>query len=271
VSTVTISLDPTTQLRLPAADPALFEKDMDLVRLMNHWAPQAQLRAMTAEQMRGADVRAQRMGVTGTQLMEDAGAAVAATARALMLSADRPLDGSVLMLCGAGNNGGDGFVAARRLAEVGIRSEVVLVSSDDKLSTPDAQRNWERLDGIDLVGRVHAPRKHDVAIFFNGIERAALIVDALLGTGMSGELREPVRTAVDVAVRGRELLVPVLAVDTPTSLSLSNGTPSDPNVHADATITFHRPKVGLSGRAAEALAGRVLVAPIGIPRLADPE
>ena len=244
---------------------------MDLARLTRYWEAQARLRPMTAEQMRGADARAQRMGVSGTQLMEDAGTAVAAAARALMLSADRPLAGAVLILCGPGNNGGDGFVAARRLAEAGIRSEVVFVSSEEAPSTPDSRRNWERLEGLDLVRRVHAPRAHEVAIFFNGIERAALIIDALLGTGVSGELREPIRTAVDVAVRGRELLVPVLAVDTPTSLSLSNGTPSDPNVHADATVTFHRPKIGLGGRAAKALAGRIVVAPIGIPRLADPE
>lgn len=264
------SLDPTTQLRLPTVDAALFDADMDLARLMRHWEAQMRLRPMTAEQMRGADARAQRMGVSSTRLMEDAGTAVAAAARALMLSADRSLDGAALILCGPGNNGGDGFVAARRLADVGIRSEVVFVSTDEAPATADARRNWERLADIDLVGQVRAPRSHDVAIFFNGIERAALIVDALLGTGVSGELREPIRTAVDVAVRGRELLVPVLAVDTPTSLSLSDGEPSDPNVHADATVTFHRPKIGLGGRAAEALAGRILVAPIGIPRLADP-
>ena len=225
---------------------------------------------MTAHQMRGADIRAQRLGVPAEALMENAGTAVAAAARALMLSADRSLDSLVLVLCGQGNNGGDGFVAARRLAEVGIRSEVVLVSSEAAPSTPEARSNWERLEGIGSVERVHTPRAHDVAIFHNGIERAGIIIDALLGTGLRGSLREPVRTAVDVAVRARELLVPVLAVDTPTSLDLSTGVPSDPNVHADATITFHRPKLGLASRAAAALAGRVLVAPIGIPLDADP-
>jgi NAD(P)H-hydrate epimerase len=78
-----------------------------------------------------------------------------------------------------------------------------------------------------------------------------------------------VRTAVDVAVRAREGGVPVLAVDTPTSVDLTSGEPSDPVVRADVTVTFHRPKEGLRRRVAGLLAGRVLVAPIGIPLEAD--
>jgi NAD(P)H-hydrate epimerase len=84
-----------------------------------------------------------------------------------------------------------------------------------------------------------------------------------------GLLREPVRTAVDVAIRAREHEVPVVAVDTPTALDLTTGEPSDPVVRADLTVTFHRPKVGLRSRAGRILAGRVLVAPIGIPLEAD--
>lgn len=262
-------LDPSTGLLLPARDASIFGPDVDIARLVHYWDAQARLRPMTAEQMRGAEVRAQRLGIPAEQLMEDAGTAVAAAARALMMSADRPLESLVLILCGPGNNGGDGFVAARRLAQAGIRSEVVLVSSETTPSTPVAALNWDRLEGLEMVERVHGPRSHDVAMFFNGIERAGIVMDALLGTGVRGALREPIRTAVDVAVRARELLVPVLAVDTPTSLDLSNGVPSDPNVHADVTITFHRPKQGLGSRAGAILAGQVLVAPIGIPSLAD--
>ncbi len=64
-------------------------------------------------------------------------------------------------------------------------------------------------------------------------------------------------------------LVPILAIDTPTALDLTSGEPSDPNVHADLTVTFHRPKEGLLTRTGRVLAGRVLVAPIGIPVEAD--
>jgi NAD(P)H-hydrate repair Nnr-like enzyme with NAD(P)H-hydrate epimerase domain len=72
-----------------------------------------------------------------------------------------------------------------------------------------------------------------------------------------------------VCLRAHELGVPVLAIDTPTALDLTSGTPSEPNVRADLTVTFHRPKEGLLSRSGRVLAGKVLVAPIGIPAQAD--
>jgi NAD(P)H-hydrate epimerase len=224
---------------------------------------------MTAEQMRGADRRAQRLGVAGRDLMEQAGAAVGATARAFLNSVDRPSSGLVLVLCGSGNNGGDGFVAARHLAAHGIRSFVVLAAADERPGTPNAAANWELLDDNSLVERMHAPTGRDVGLLLNGLERAALVIDALLGTGVRGALREPVGQAVEVCLAARRLGVPILAVDTPTALDLSSGASSEPNVRAHVTVTFHRPKEGLLTRTGRALAGRVLVAPIGIPVQAD--
>jgi NAD(P)H-hydrate epimerase len=119
------------------------------------------------------------------------------------------------------------------------------------------------------VTLIHAPVARDVAIFGQGIEKASIVVDALLGTGVRGSLREPIRTAVGVINLARSAMVPVLAVDTPTAVDLSSGQPSDPAVRADLTITFHRPKTGLLTRMGSAMAGRVLVAPIGIPPDAD--
>jgi hydroxyethylthiazole kinase-like uncharacterized protein yjeF len=262
-------VDPTTDLALPTADDLIHAPETDVDMLAERWSAQSLLAPMTAEQMRGADARAQRLGVRGDWLMEEAGTAVAAAARALLVSAGRPPRARVLVLCGPGNNGGDGLVAARHLARLGIGTEVVLLAAEGRPSTPDATLNWERLEGVERVHRVSTARSSDVALYFNGIERAGLVIDALLGTGVRGLLREPVRTAVDVAVRAREQEVPVLAVDTPTALDLTTGEPSDPVVRADVTVTFHRPKQGLRSRAGAVLAGRVLVAPIGIPVEAD--
>ena len=108
-----------------------------------------------------------------------------------------------------------------------------------------------------------------MAILGQGIDRAGIIVDALLGTGVRGRLREPVRAAVEVIQHARDAGTPVLAVDTPTAVDLTSGEPSDPVVRADLTVTFHRPKLGLQTKLGRALAGRVLVAPIGIPLEAD--
>src|SRR5688572_5427378 len=109
----------------------------------------------------------------------------------------------------------------------------------------------------------------EVAILGNGIERAALVIDGLLGTGVRGALREPVAQAVDLCHAARRAGVPILSIDSPTALDLTSGEPSEPNVHADLTVTFHRPKQGLLTRTGRVLAGRVLVAPIGIPVEAD--
>jgi NAD(P)H-hydrate epimerase len=266
---MTTTIDPTTELALPVSDEAIFAADTDIDTLTDLWHDQASLPLMTAQEMRGADARARRLGTTGEWLMEQAGTATAAAAKALMVSTDRSLDSLVLILCGPGNNGGDGLVAARRLAERGVASEVVLLAASGVPTTADAALNWDRLDGFDGVRRVTTARDSDVALYLNGIERAGLVVDALLGTGVRGALREPVRTAVDVAVRARQGQVPVLAIDTPTSVDLTSGQPSDPVVRADVTITFHRPKQGLDERVGKILAGRVLVAPIGIPVRAD--
>lgn len=254
---------------LPVTDAHIAEPGLTLDALAAHWAPYAARRAMTAEEMKGADRRAQRLGVSGRELMEQAGTAVAAAARALLHSTDRRSSGQVLILAGPGNNGGDAFVAARRLADANVRSYVVLVSAATRPGTPDAAANWDRLDGVASVQRMHAGSGHDVAILLNGIERAALVIDGLLGTGVRGTLREPIGQAVDLCLAARKHGVPILSIDTPTALDLTSGEPSEPNVHADLTVTFHRPKEGLLMRTGRVLAGRVLVAPIGIPVQAD--
>lgn len=202
-------------------------------------------------------------------LMEQAGTAVAAAVRALATDLDRWLSGPILILCGPGNNGGDGFVAARHLARHGARLIVVLVASEARPTTLAAARNWDRLDREPLVSRIHAANARDLAIIGQGVERAAVLVDALLGTGVNGPLREPIRSAVELARRARMAGVPIVAVDTPTAVNLTSGEPSEPVVGADLTVTFHRPKTGLQTRIGAALAGKVLVAPIGIPAEAD--
>lgn len=261
---------PTTrhgQAPLPADDPALF--DLDLAGLTARWEVLAAGSPMTAEEMTGVDARAQRLGVPGIRLMEHAGTAVAAAARALAVTAERWDTGPILVLCGPGNNGGDGFVAARRLAAHGARVVVVLVGTEGRPRTPDAARNWDRLAAEAGVERIHAPVARDVQILGQGVERAALVVDALLGTGVRGALREPIRSAVELCQHARAGGVPILAVDTPTACDLTSGELSDPVVQAHVTVTFHRPKTGLATPRGRAVAGRILVAPIGIPADAD--
>lgn len=256
---------PTQTTPLPADDPDLPTLGLDELEL--RWSEAAAGTAITAEAMTGADFKAQALGIASLTLMEHAGTAVAAAARALVEFNGR--EGKpVLILAGPGNNGGDGFVAARRLAEWGVPVIAVLVAARERPGTPDALRNWKRLDDHDVT-KIHAPVARDVAILGQGIDKASIIIDALLGTGVRGQLREPVRTAVEVIRKARESGVPVLAVDTPTAVDLTSGDPSEPVVRADLTVTFHRPKTGLRTKMGRSLAGRILVAPIGIPAEAD--
>jgi hydroxyethylthiazole kinase-like uncharacterized protein yjeF len=256
-----------SQSPLPADDPQLF--DLDLRGLRRRWAEAARKAPIGAEAMSGADRRAQAMGVPGQRLMEHAGTAVAAAVKAIAVATDRWGKGPILILAGPGNNGGDGFVAARHLARAGADVIAVLVSTENLPSTPDAARNWHRLDRDPRIRRVHVASATEVGVLAKDVDRVAVAVDALLGTGVRGVLREPVRSAVGLIGRARAGHVPVVAVDTPTAVDLTSGDPTDPVVQADLTVTFHRPKTGLQTRRGAALAGKVLVAPIGIPREAD--
>ena len=251
---------------LPADDPTLATASLDELAL--RWADIAARSAISAEAMTGLDRRAQGLGTTGETLMEHAGTAVAAAARALLEHNDR-LDRPVLILAGPGNNGGDGFVAARRLADWGIPSIAVLVATDERPRAPDAARNWKRLEGLPDVQMIHAPVARDLAILGQGIEKAGIVVDALLGTGVRGQLREPVREAVDV-----DPPRPGCRRPRPRRGHADRGRPHErrrvgPVVRADLTVTFHRPKTGLRARVGKAYAGRILVAPIGIPPEVD--
>jgi hydroxyethylthiazole kinase-like uncharacterized protein yjeF len=242
---------------------------LDLGGLRRHWAQAAGRGPIGAEQMAGADLRAQAMGVPGQRLMEHAGSAVGAAVKALAEATDRWGKGPILVLAGPGNNGGDGFVAARWLGRAGADVAVALVSSAARPSTPDAGRNWDRLDNEDRVQRIHAGTARELAMLGQNVDKSSIVVDALLGTGVRGELRDPIRSAVELVNKARLAGVPVVAVDTPTAVDLSSGDPSEPVARADLTVTFHRPKTGLLTRRGAAFAGKVLVAPIGIPLDAD--
>lgn len=255
--------------RLPVGDALLEAGDLDLDGLAEHWLAYSRRRPVSSEQMRLTDLRAQRMGKPAAELMGQAGAAVAAAARAVLNTYARSRTAPLLILAGSGNNGGDALVAARTLAAAGLRCVVVLVGTAAGPRTAEARAAWRALDGLAGVEQMHAADTHDVAVIGAGIERAAMVIDGLLGTGVRGALREPISAAVGLCLKARRAGVPVLAIDTPTAVDLTSGLPSVPVVRANATVTFHRPKEGLLNKSGSRFCGRVLVAPIGIPTAAD--
>ena len=241
-----------------------------------------------ADEMARIDEAAVRLGLAEEALMESAGAAVAEVAQAELGRLAERVRGPagplvrpplVVVLCGPGNNGGDGFVVARRLAGTGRSVLAVLVADAGRLSGAGATHNWGVLQAMASAGSLElfvAATPEMLLRLRDRIAEATLLVDALLGSGASGPLREPISTAVDLinATRthaqaaGRP--VSVLAVDTPTRIDLTGGARSTPVVTADVTVTFHRAKAGFAlDREARRLAGRYLVAPIGIPLEAE--
>ena len=241
-----------------------------------------------ADEMARIDEAAQATGLTLDALMESAGAAVAEVAHAELGRLAEGMRGPggplaapplVVVLCGPGNNGGDGFVVARRLAATGRRVTAILAADPGRQAQPATAHNWQVLGAMASAGSLElfvTPRPEMLAALRDRLAGATLLVDALLGSGASGPLREPISTAVDLlnAVRtharaaGRPCAV--LAIDTPTRIDMTGGARSQPVVEADVTVTFHRAKAGFAlDREARRLAGRYLVAPIGIPLEAE--
>ena len=241
-----------------------------------------------ADEMARIDEAAQRIGLSEDALMESAGAAVSEVVLAeLGRLTDRvagpggPLGRPplVAVLCGPGNNGGDGFVVARRLAAAGRQVLAILVADASKIGHGAAGHNWITLQAMAAAGSLElfvAPTPELLLRLRERIAEATVLVDALLGSGSAGPLREPISTSVDVinATRAHAIAasrpVSVIAVDAPTRIDLTGGARSTPVVTADVTVTFHRAKAGFAlDREARRLAGRYLVAPIGIPLEAE--
>ncbi len=212
---------------------------------------------LTADAMREADRRTMtEVGIPGRVLMETAGRAACDAMEARY----GPLAGrDVLVLAGKGNNGGDGFVVARVLHARGARVRVVPLASEDDASE-DAAANLAvlrrladdrlRLDAFEDAGRVAAARPPDV------------VVDALLGIGVAGALREPIRT---LAAWMNRQAAPVVALDVPTGLDSDTGRATEDTVRADLTVTMAALKAGLLLGDGPRVAGEVVVAEIGIP------
>lgn len=206
---------------------------------------------VTAAEMRELDRHTiEDLGVRADVLMESAGRAVAA--RAL---AERVDSGPVVVVCGRGNNGGDGLVAARHLHQLGVPVRAAVIGNPDNLS-PDAAANYARALAVGVAfddADWEAPQR-------------GVVVDALFGTGLSRELDgaavESVRRMTTFRERGPACRV--VAVDLPSGLDADTGAVLGVAVTADCTVTIGCPKRGLALEPGRSRAGRIEVAHIGI-------
>ncbi|MBM3979758.1 MAG: NAD(P)H-hydrate epimerase [Planctomycetes bacterium] len=217
---------------------------------------------LTRAEVRELDRRAiDGFGVPGLVLMENAGRGCAELL--MRLNPDRA---PVAILCGPGNNGGDGFVIARHLDNAGWPVDVQVFARHNRASPGDADINFDILFTSGIAFTQYRPDNFDAAHrdqFARHLAPAAWVVDALFGNGLTRALGAPFdELAALVNASGK----PVLAIDLPSGLDCDTGEPLGPCVRATHTATFVAPKRGFLNPGARAWTGEVHVIDIGAPR-----
>ncbi|AZR71976.1 bifunctional ADP-dependent (S)-NAD(P)H-hydrate dehydratase/NAD(P)H-hydrate epimerase [Anoxybacter fermentans] len=214
------------------------------------------MRIVTGEEMRKLDrITIEKVGIPGVVLMEQAGCGAAQEISSRIGASD-----SVLIIAGKGNNGGDGFVIHRWLSHWGYNCTTLLLTSREQISG-DARINLEILYHLNEDVR-EVKNEAELQEFWNGIGKYDLIVDAILGTGLKGEVRGLSRRVIEMI---NESELPVMAVDIPSGLDSVRGVPLGVAVEADFTVTFGLPKLGLLLYPGKYYTGDLVVQDIGIP------
>jgi len=197
-----------------------------------------------------------QMGFLRKFMMENAGAG--ATKRLVEKFGDVKSK-NVLVFTGLGNNGGDGLVIARHLAGYGSSVTVFLLGKPDNIRSEECSWNWSLLEKMKSVKLLTGGNLEDL----NNL-KFEIIIDGILGTGISGEIREPHASAIEFI---NEKAYHVVAVDVPSGLNPDTGEANKICVNAKMTVTFHRMKVGMSKR--KDVCGEIFVEKIGIPPEAE--
>jgi hydroxyethylthiazole kinase-like uncharacterized protein yjeF len=207
---------------------------------------------ITSREMRALEINAEYFGISLLQLMENAGHNIAAE-----VAARFPKGRRVVIFCGLGGNGGDGFVAARHLLTFGFEVSLVLAGRGRNISHAAARANFSTLRFLE--GNIPIQEIADSSVIPK--VDAEIIIDALLGTGTKGRLRPPIFQLVEQinALNGFKV-----AIDVPTGIDSDTGEILGGAVKADLTLTFHASKAGLGE--AKKYVGELIVKDIGLPK-----
>ena len=212
---------------------------------------------ITVKQMMQIEENGHQMGFLRKFMMENAGAA--AVKRIEEKFPMMILEKGILVFAGLGNNGGDGLVIARHLAGYGSNVTVFLLGEADNIRSEECSWNWnllEKMESIKLLTGGNLERLNNLEF--------DIIIDGILGTGISGEIREPHASAIAFI---NESIKNIVSVDVPSGLNPDTGETNQVCVNANMTVTFHRMKVGMSKR--KDMCGEIFVEKIGIPPEAE--
>ncbi|HZP47962.1 MAG TPA: NAD(P)H-hydrate dehydratase [Vicinamibacterales bacterium] len=216
------------------------------------------MRVLNARQMREADRRTiDDIGIPSLVLMENAGRQAVAAMEAMYADLS---DRQVGILCGRGNNGGDGFVVARTLAQRGVDVSVFLLGRVAEVKG-DARTNLEILGRLGITV-VEVADSQAWELHFSEVSDCSLIVDAIFGTGLNAPVTGLIESVIaDINTSA----IPVVAIDLPSGLSADSHEPIGPAIEANLTVTLGAPKLPLVLPPAETKAGDIVIADIGIP------
>ncbi|MEM2897160.1 MAG: NAD(P)H-hydrate dehydratase [Candidatus Bathyarchaeia archaeon] len=211
--------------------------------------------AVTCEEMRALELNSEYLGITPLQLMENAGKAVADEIVKRFEKTSK-----VIVFAGVGRNGGDGMVSARHLADAGFKIEFHLVGKEEEITEDAVLSNWK---AIKNMGSSINLREIPDSSLIHPVD-SDVIVDALLGIGIRGKLRQPILQAVKAINESKGFKI---AIDVPTGIDADSGDLMDNAVRSNLTITFHKKKTGFE-KAKECI-GELKVVKIGIPPEAE--
>ncbi len=209
---------------------------------------------ITVDQMYKIENKGHDMGFLKKFMMENAGAAAV---RRLVDKLGNVESKNILIFVGLGNNGGDGLVMARHLAGYGAKVTVILLGTHDKIKTEESNWNWSILQKMPSVKLMSGDS-------FDFDFKPDVIVDGILGTGISGEIREPYASAITYI---NQTDCYKFAVDVPSGLDPQTGETANIYTKCDMTVTFHRMKQGIPKR--KDLTGELYAEKIGIPPEAE--
>ena len=216
--------------------------------------------ALGRDEVREIDRKAiEEYEIPGIILMENAGRNVAEEVLEMLPWTDRA---RVVIFCGKGNNGGDGFVIARHLYNKGVDVSVYLTTEVSRvLSDGDASTNLKILLNMNI--EIKELQEEHIGKIEKELHDCNVIVDAIFGTGLRGEVREPVRTLI---TKINEADIPVVSVDIPSGLSCDDGVVLGIAVKATKTVTFVAAKIGFFQRDGKEYTGELIVSDISVPK-----
>jgi len=211
---------------------------------------------ITVKQMMQIEENGHQMGFSRKFMMENAGAAAT---KKLVEKLGDVKSKNVLVFAGLGNNGGDGLVIARHLAGYGSSVTVFLLGESNNIRSEECSWNWnllKKMKSVKLLTDVNLEHLNNLEF--------DIIIDGILGTGISGEIREPQASTITFINKSNAFK---LAVDVPSGIDPDTGDKNSPHVIAGMTVTFHRMKVGMPKRTD--VCGEIFVEKIGIPPEAE--